>query len=360
MCFSNLVAHSVNATRAWVLKDAISKTTVFGLILSSRWKKPWKMSIWEHHPATFLLTCVPREWRLGETNTWTTATILAWYPQKVVVEHRLPPVLTWGWGNPWQITSAKIASKSSARKCSENFVNIFGDLAPIFTQPKRRNFSHEIPLSFPHGFPRRFRAWESSNKRFPQTKAYSNQYSPNKKEVIQSLYGGWAPALASLGQWQWGPPLSALFDSKSRWKPVSCIKSFFIPDLFLMFNVLWLLTKKHEHPQGFCTVFPHCGWWFTAGQPENTKFTFQNLQNFSHDKFAGGLVVSRWLDCPLSCLLSIVVPELLSLTGCLWDCLLSNCCPLSCCRWLAVSELCLLSMAWVATHLFYKGTKRMF
>ena len=29
-----------------------------------------------------------------ETNTWTTATILAWVPQKIVVEHRLPPLLT--------------------------------------------------------------------------------------------------------------------------------------------------------------------------------------------------------------------------------------------------------------------------
>ena len=33
MFFSNLVAHSVNATRAWVLKDEIPKATVFGLIL---------------------------------------------------------------------------------------------------------------------------------------------------------------------------------------------------------------------------------------------------------------------------------------------------------------------------------------
>ena len=66
---------------------------------------------------------------------------------------------------------------------------VFGRFDPYFMQPKRRNFSHEIPLSFPqgfpHGFPRRFLVWET--KRLPLTKAYPNQYSPDKGVVPQNL-----------------------------------------------------------------------------------------------------------------------------------------------------------------------------
>ena len=42
--------------------------------------------------STYLCSLRVEAWE--DTNTWTTATILAWYPQKIVVEHRLPPVLT--------------------------------------------------------------------------------------------------------------------------------------------------------------------------------------------------------------------------------------------------------------------------
>ena len=105
-----------------------------------------------------------------------------WCPQKVVVEHRLPPVLTC---NNLCETWFEILRE----KCCENFAKIFGALTPFFTQPKRRIFSHEIPLSFPQGFPhsspRCFRGWETT--RLPLTKAYPNQYSPDKGVVPENL-----------------------------------------------------------------------------------------------------------------------------------------------------------------------------
>ena len=42
--------------------------------------------------STYLCSLRVEVW--DNTNTWTTTTTLAWYPQKIVVEHRLPPVLT--------------------------------------------------------------------------------------------------------------------------------------------------------------------------------------------------------------------------------------------------------------------------
>ena len=163
-------------------------------------EKTSNASIWERHPATFLLVFLEMEaWE--DTNTWTTATILAWYPQKIVVEHRLPPVMTWGCGTPGN-NLCETWFEILREKCRENFWRF----DPYFTQPKRRNFSHEIPLSFPqgfpHGFPRRFLAWET--ERLPLTKAYPNQYSPDKGVVLQNLCswqvtlpkkkdGGWLP-----------------------------------------------------------------------------------------------------------------------------------------------------------------------
>ena len=115
--------------------------------------------------------CLLRVEAWEEPNIWTTTAILAWYPQKIVAEHKLPPVLTWGWGTPGN-NLRETCFEILHEKCRENFAKIFGDLTPIFTQPKWRNFSHEIPLSFPQGFPhgfrRCFRAWETKGSPQPR------------------------------------------------------------------------------------------------------------------------------------------------------------------------------------------------
>ena len=214
--------------------------------------------------STYLCSLRVEAWE--DTNTWTTATILAWYPQKIVVEHRLPPVLTWGWGTPGN-NLCEIWFEILREKCRENFAKIFGDFTPISYAAKTLKLFHtKFPSVFPKispRFPRRFRAWET--ERFPLTKAYPNQYSPDKGVVPQNLCP-WQVTLPKKGWWMvflfgfirlMRSRQSALFDSKSRWKPASYIKSFFQPDPLFDVECFLVASKKHEHMQGFCRFLLH-------------------------------------------------------------------------------------------------------